>query len=141
MEIVNVLLLIAGGILAVSGLIVVQKPNAKELIDKLVPFQALIGVGMLVLGVMNLLRTFGGLFASIRNTPVIGIAWFAVLGVSILLGFLFGMTQIAKWAPGAEQKGMELSRKLAPFQVLLGLAGLAASLIWLLNELGLLKFL
>jgi len=141
MEIVNVLLLIAGGILAVSGLIVVQKPNAKELIDKLVPFQALIGVGMLVLGILNLLRTFGDLFASIRNTPVVGIAWFVVLGASILLGFLFGMTQIAKWIPGAEQKGTELSRKLAPFQVLLGLAGLAASLIWLLSYAGLLKFL
>ena len=33
------LLLIVGGILAVSGLIISKKPEAKALIDKIVPFQ------------------------------------------------------------------------------------------------------
>jgi len=51
----NIIALAAGGILAASGFIVAQKPNAKELIDKLVPFQVTIGVAMLVLGLVNLL--------------------------------------------------------------------------------------
>ncbi|HEU4731931.1 MAG TPA: hypothetical protein VFT22_28745, partial [Kofleriaceae bacterium] len=126
MDILNVLLLITGGILAVSGLIVAKQPNAKEVIDKLVPYQAIIGVAMLGFGLVNLLRTLGVLFTWIRISPLFGVAWLAVLVVSILLGFLFGMSQLAKWMPGtgaAEQKGMELVQKLAPYQVILGLGG------------------
>src|SRR5512143_2789329 len=37
MDLINILLLIVGGILAISALIVAKKPDAKELIDKLVP--------------------------------------------------------------------------------------------------------
>jgi hypothetical protein len=55
---------------------------------------------------------------------------------SILLGFMFGMPQIAKWMPGdggAEHKGMELAKKLAPFQVILGVVGIVAALLVLLR--------
>jgi hypothetical protein len=55
--------------------------------------------------------------------------------VSILLGALFGMPQIAKWIPGessAEQKALELSQKIAPYQVVLGVIGLASALVYLL---------
>jgi hypothetical protein len=52
------------------------------------------------------------------------------------------MPQISKWMPGdsaAEQKGLELSRKLAPYQVILGLIGLASALLWLLYWLGIMS--
>ena len=42
---INAVVLILGGILAVSALLVAQKPNAQQMIDKLVPFQAIIGIG------------------------------------------------------------------------------------------------
>jgi hypothetical protein len=133
---INALLLLVGGFLAVSGLIVAKKPNAKDLIDKLLPYQAGIGVALLALGLVNLLRTIGGVFTLIKVLPLLGLSWLAVVVISILLGFMFGMPQIAKWLPGqagAEQKGLELSRKLAPFQVILGLVGIVASLIVLLK--------
>ncbi len=38
------LITIAGGILAASALIIARKPNAKQLIDKLTPYQGWIGV-------------------------------------------------------------------------------------------------
>jgi len=135
MDIINALLLIVGGVLAISGLIVAQAPNAKELIDKLVPYQALIGVAMLVLGVLNLLRTLGSMFNLIDITPLQGIAWLAVIAASILLGFLFGMSQLVKWlpvSPSTERKGRELLQKLGPYQVILGIAGIGAALIVLL---------
>jgi hypothetical protein len=50
---INAVVLILGGILAVSALIVAQKPNAQQMIDKLVPFQAIIGVGLVVLGIID----------------------------------------------------------------------------------------
>jgi len=44
MDIINALLLILGGILGLSGFIVVKRPDLKPQIDKLMPFQALIGI-------------------------------------------------------------------------------------------------
>ena len=142
MDLINALLLIVGGILALSGIIVANQPNAKNVIDKLVPYQAIIGVALLVLGVLNLLRTLGVLFTWIKVSPLYGLSWLTVIVASVLLGFMFGMSQIAKWMPGhaaAEQKGMELIKKLAPYQVIIGLGGLVASLIYLLYRFGILN--
>lgn len=140
---VLVFLMIAGGVLGVSGLIVAKKPDAKALIDKLVPFQAFIGVGLLALGIWALLN-FGliNTFRILPHFPTLGI--FAIAGSygSILLGFLFGMPQIAKWIPGessAENKAMELSKKLAPFQLILGAIVGVGGVIGLLLALGILK--
>ena len=135
MDLIDPLLLIVGGILAVSGLIVAKKPDAKALIDKLVPYQAFIGVALLAFGLFGLLRYLGFVFDLIKLAPLYGVAWLAVMITSILLGFMFGMPQIAKWIPGegaAEQKGLELTKKLAPFQVILGLVGIGSALIMLL---------
>jgi hypothetical protein len=133
---INILLLILAGILAISGLIVAKKPNARELIDKLLPFQALIGVVLLAFGLVNLLRSLSGISYMFRTFP--GIVTFLVLVTSILLGFMFGMPQIAKWLPGnsaAEQKGQQLTAKLAPYQVIIGLVGLGAAALSLLYYL------
>jgi hypothetical protein len=139
----NVIALLAGGILAASGLIVARKPNAREMIDKLVPYQAMIGVALLGLGVVNLLWWVSqGLFRMFAYSSLFGITIFAMTVTSILLGFLFGMPQIAKWMPGhaaAEQKAMELAKKVAPFQGMLGIIGLAAALLALLYRLHILS--
>ena len=136
MDLINTLVLIVGGILAISSLIVAKKPDAKELIDKLVPYQAVIGIALLALGIVNLLRALGNhLIDVLKLLPLYGITFLAMCVTSILLGFMFGMPQIAKWMPGegaAEQKGMELSKKLAPYQVTIGIIGLVAALMMLL---------
>jgi hypothetical protein len=65
-----------------------------------------------------------------------------MIGTGVALGALFGMPQIVKWIPGqysAEQKAMEFSQKVAPFQVLLGLIAIAGGLIVLLFQLKILK--
>lgn len=140
---VLIILMIAGGILGVSGLIVAKKPDAKALIDKLVPFQAFIGVGLLALGIWALLN-FGPIntFRILPHFPILGL--FAIAGSwgAILLGFLFGMPQIAKWIPGessAETKAMELSKKLAPFQLILGIIVGAGGVLGLLMALRIMK--
>lgn len=143
MDFINAIVLIAGGLLAVSGLIIAKKPDAKQLLDKLLPYQAMIGVALLVLGVLSLLSWLGRhLFMWISNVPLYGLTALAMIVCSILLGFMFGMPQIAKWMPGnnnAEQKGMELSAKLAPYQVILGLIGLGAGFLVLLYQFHLLN--
>ena len=139
MDLINPLLLILAGIMAISGLIVAKKPNAKELLDKLVPYQAFIGIALLAIGLYHFIRSLRFLGAMVSTFP--GIVWLAVIVCSILLGFMFGMPQIAKWMPGeggAEQKGMELAKKLAPYQVVLGLVGIGAGLLALLYRWGIL---
>jgi len=138
-----IILMIGGGILGVSGLVVAKRPDAKAMIDKLVPFQAFIGVGLLALGIWAMLN-FGPIntLRIIPHFPILGIFAFAGSYGAILLGFLFGMPQIAKWIPGesaAESKATELSKKLAPFQLILGAVVGLGGVLGLLLALGIMK--
>ena len=136
MDVIFPLVLILGGILAISSLIVAKKPAAKQYIDKLRPFQAAIGLVLLVLGLWYFFRYLSFLFHFIWL--IAGVTAWGMIVSSILLGFIFGMPQIAKWIPGespAEQKAMELSKKLVPYQTLLGIVGIVSALLALLIEL------
>src|SRR5512140_2320522 len=107
---INVIVLILGGILAVSALIVAQKPNAKELIDKLSPYQALIGVGLVALGIIDGLWLLPKIADFFKTNLLSAAVSLTVVAASILLGALFGMGQIIKMIPGnstAEQKALE----------------------------------
>jgi hypothetical protein len=131
------LLLIVGGILAVSALIISKQPRAKELIDKVVPFQGFIGVALLALGIIFLLGWIGKMDEISRVGDLYSMFPFAFyLGtpVAIVLGFLLGMPLIAKWIPGetpAEQKAMEMQRKLAGFSSIIGIVGIVFGLLML----------
>ncbi len=139
----HIILMLAGGILGISGLIVAKKPDAKAMIEKLVPFQAFIGVGLLVMGIWSMLQVGPiTMFRLISIVPLPALVIICGSYGSILLGFLFGMPQIAKWIPGessAETKAMELSKKLAPFQLILGAVVLFAGVFSLLYQLRILK--
>jgi hypothetical protein len=142
MDLITPILLIVGSILAISGLIIAKKPDAKALIDKLSPYQAVIGVAMLATGIWWLLRWGRELVHAFELNTFLAVSIWGVIGVSILLGALFGMPQIAKWIPGessAEQKALELSQKVAPYQVALGLIGLASALVYLLFRFNVLR--
>ena len=136
-------LLILAGILALSAFIVAKKPDAKAMIDKLVPFQAFIGVGLLAVSIINWVRVgIGTPFQLMKFWALGGITLIGAIFSGIVLGFLFGMPQIAKWIPGessAENKALELSKKIAPIQMIVGVIALVSGLLFLLMELGILK--
>lgn len=141
--VVNAIVAILGGILAASAMILARKPDAKQLIDKLTPYQALIGVGMIALGVINFLRILGYLTDVFKVNLMLASALLALLATSVALGGLFGMPQIAKWIPGdssAEHKALELTRKVAPYQGILGLVAIVASLMTLLYQFKILSW-
>jgi hypothetical protein len=141
MDIVTPLLLVLGGILAASSLIISKKPDAKGMIDKLTPYQAGLGVVLLVLGIWNFITFLAFLMHPLR-WPIAGVTMWGMIASMILLGFLFGMPQIAKWIPGessAEQKALELAKKLVPYQTLIGLVGIASGLLALLIRFHLLR--
>src|SRR4051812_35557819 len=98
---IHIALLIVGGLLALSAFIVAKKPDAKAMIDKLVPFQALIGVGLLAVAFINMLRMGPiNIFRVFSILPMFGLATIGAVFGGIILGFFFGMPQIAKWIPG-----------------------------------------
>ena len=138
----NAVVVIVGGLLAISGLIIANKPDAKQIIDKLTPYQALIGVGMIALSVITFVRLLGVLTDMFKLNFTFALGVWCMIGTGIALGALFGMPQIVKWIPGdspAEQKAMEFSQKVAPFQVLLGLIAIGGGAIVLLFNLKILK--
>jgi hypothetical protein len=138
------LLLFVGGILAISNLIAVKSPEAKKIIDRLVPYQALIGVAMLASSLVLIIYLGPiNMFRALKGNALLAITFIGGYYSGILLGFFFGMPQIAKWIPGessAEAKALELSRKLAPYTMLVGIVALGAGALMLLYKLGLLKY-
>ena len=135
------LLLIAAGILAASALIVAKKPDAKVLIDKLAPYQATMGIILLVWGLYYLLVGFGitMLKFTLSWWPLGGIALLAGFLASILLGIMFGMPMLAKLSAGGAAKGEQMAKKLAPFQVIIGVVAIVSGLLLILMNLGILK--
>lgn len=137
MEVVTAIALIVAGILAASAFIVAQAPDAKRLIDKLVPVQGVLGVGLLVVGVVRLIQ----LIPKLDDLSAIGkvhafypIAVWIGIACAILLGILLGIPLIAKMMPGesaVEQKAVELQKKIVPYQTLLGLVSVGIAVVLL----------
>jgi hypothetical protein len=136
-------LLFVGGVLAVAGLIAAKSPGAGRLIGKLVPYQALIGVALLAIAPVMLLHLGPiHLIKELQHNALFAAAWLGAIASAVALGFFFGTPQLLKWAPGpsAEARAMELSQKLAPYTVLVGLLMLGSAVVLLLAKLGLLKY-
>jgi hypothetical protein len=135
------LLLIAAGILAASSLILAKKPDAKQMIDKIAPYQATLGIILLGWGLYNFIIVVGpGAMVKILTAlPLLGITLWGMLVSSILLGIMFGMPMVAKMSAGGAAKGEQMAKKLAPFQVIIGLVAIGSSLLAILYNLGILK--
>jgi hypothetical protein len=123
--------IILAGILGAASIIAAKKPDAQQLIDKLTPYQGIIGVLNFLWGVYFVLWLF--LHMSV------GIRWIIFLVTSVamvLLGFLLGFGLISKYAlsksPEAMKKGEELRAKLAKFIGPLGIVGIVAGVLSLL---------
>ncbi len=121
------ILLIVLGLLAVPSLLLSKKPNAKELFDKITPYQGWIGCVFAFWGAW-------GIISSILNLGWLGsipIYWITYLAVSMLefgLGFILGYSLIQKYVLSKNEKGAEagekLLAKLMPLQGTLGIVAI-----------------
>jgi hypothetical protein len=136
-SIITPIALIVAGILAASAFIISKAPNAKQLLDKLAPIQGFLGVGLLVWGIIDVIRLLPDVdkLNKLAETYVLFvIAVYAGIVSEVLLGFLLGMPLIAKWIPGespVEQRAMEMQKKVGAYQTLLGFVGIGAAVILL----------
>lgn len=141
---INAIVLILGGILAVSALIVAKRPDAQRVIASLTPWQTIIGIGLIVLGVINFVKIVPHISgqAFVKNLLVVA-ADLIVCGGSVVLGGMLGMNQILEWIPSHEgkQRFYNLIQQVFVFQILLGLVCIAGAVAHFLYRFGLLKFL
>ena len=129
------LITIAGGILAASALIIARKPNAKELINKLTPYQGWIGIVLFfwgAWGVLGCVRHLGLL----GSMPLVWTLWLAASAADLVVGFLLGFGLISKYSLGssvvAQARGEQLRLRLAPYQGVSGLFAIAMGVLYIL---------
>ena len=116
---------ILAGVLASSSYIVNRKPEAQELIEKLVPYQGFIGLIVLFWSIRGVLRLDFGLVSM------------AVIAVQFVVGFLLSYGLLSKYAlnrsPEAAERGLEVRSKLSHYQVPAGLALIVLGVLQLLG--------
>ncbi|WP_445722065.1 hypothetical protein [Flavobacterium sp.] len=126
--------LIILGLLAAPSLLLSKKPDAKELLDKITPYQGWIGLLFCFWGVWGVIQAV--LNIGILSTfPIWWVTWLASSATEAVLGFILGYGMINKVLLSkneeAKAKGQQILAKLAPIQGKLGLAGIAIG-IWVI---------
>ena len=133
-----VILPIVGGLIACSGLIVKNAPAAEDLLNKLLPYKAMVGVALLGSFVWNMIEMGFNPFSGFELSMLFGITVLMILVTQLFLGFTMGAGQIIKWIPGdsaPEEKAAAMQRKLMPFEVIFGLVAIASGVLGLLFAL------
>lgn len=131
MGLVNGLWLAVLGVLGAANLIVARRPDAKEMIAKLAPYQGWIGA-------VSALWGLWGIISSVLNIGWLSLApiyWVTFLANSVLqtgLGLLLGVGVLKTFIkdPTAQAKMDETNAKLAPYQGTMGLAAIGVG-IWM----------
>jgi len=120
--------LILLSIIAVPSLILSKKPNAKELLEKVEPYQGWIGILCCFWGVWGIITAFLNL-GWLTTAPIWWVTFLAGNLVSATLGFMLGSSLINKMVlsknKAAKAKADVLRAKIAPKQGKLGILGIA----------------
>lgn len=133
MHFVTAIMLFLIGVLGAASLIVAKKPNAKEAIAKLAPYQGWIGAVAFCWGVW-------GAISAVLNLGWIGggliIPWATLLAASVVelvLGLLLGLGLLKTYIknPKAQAQLDARAARLAPKQGVFGFVSIGLS-VWLL---------
>jgi hypothetical protein len=137
----NGILLVILGLLAVPSLILSKKPNAKELFDKVAPYQGWFGVVFALWGIWGIINSVLGI-GLLATWPILWISYLVVSVVCAGLGFILGYGLIQKHALSKNEKAKEAGEKvlakLLPWQGTLGVIAIvlglwtivAATILW-----------
>ena len=110
--------------LAVAGLLAVL--TAKRATAALLPIQAPLGLALVGLGAIDLIKMIPALVS--ERTGVAESVLLVVAIASILLGGLYVLQLVARLA--RQSTAAALAQMVAPYQLMLGLVGLAAPLAY-----------
>ncbi len=121
-------------IIAVPSLILSKKPNAKELLEKIEPYQGWIGIVFCFWGVWGITTAVLNI-GWLTSAPIWWITFLTGNIVSAALGFMLGFGLINKFFlsknDNAKEKAESLRAKIAPKQGKLGVVGIFVG-IWMI---------
>jgi hypothetical protein len=132
MGLINGLWLAVLGILGASSLIIAKKPDAKELIGKLAPYQGWIGAVSALWGIWGVISAVLSL-GWLAHFPIYWITFTANAALQLALGLLLGVGILKTFIkhPQANEK-MDLTiQKLAPYQGTFGLVAIGLG-VWMI---------
>jgi len=131
MGLVSGIWLVLLGVLAVPSLIIAKKPNAKELIDKIAPYQGWIGAISCLWGVWGIISSILSL-SWIAHWPIYWATYLADGVLQAALGLILGIGVLKTFIknPQAQAKMDQTLAKLSPKQGLLGLIAIGVG-IWM----------
>lgn len=126
--------LILLSIIAVPSLLISKKPNAKELLEKIEPYQGWIGIVFCFWGIWCVISSV----LSIGLLATAPIWWITILAGSLIeaiLGFMLGFGIINKFflskSDNAAERAAAIRSKIAPKQGKLGIVGISVG-IWII---------
>jgi len=131
MGLVNGLWLAVLGVLGASNLIIAKKPDAKEMIAKLAPYQGWIGAISALWGVWGIIQAVLNL-SWLHVFPIWWVTWLADSVLQFVLGLLLGVGVLKTFIknPQAQAKMDETNARLAPKQGTLGLIAIGVG-VWM----------
>jgi len=120
------------GILAVPSLIISKRPDAKELIDKVAPYQGWIGAISAIWGLWLVISSLLHL-SWLGDYPIYWITYLANALLLLALGILLGVGVLRTFTKNEQAlaKLDETVKKLSPYQGNLGIAGIIVG-IWMI---------
>ena len=127
--------LIVLSIVAVPSLILAKKPNAKELLDKVAPYQGWAGVLFCLWGIWGIIDCLLNLnyFSFGMWGIIVWVTAFVCSAVEAILGFMLGYNLIVEYVLSKNEKtaekGAQIQAKLSPLQGTVGIVGIIAG-VW-----------
>jgi hypothetical protein len=120
------------GILGAANLIIARKPDAKELIGKISPYQGWIGAISALWGLWGVISSVLHL-GWLTLAPIYWITFLVTALLQLALGLLLGVGVLKTFIkqPQAVEKMDQMVTKLAPMQGTLGLIGIGVGL-WMI---------
>jgi hypothetical protein len=119
------------GVLGAASLNIAKKPDAKELIGKLAPYQGWIGAISAVWGAWGVISSVLSL-GMLAHFPIYWITFLADSVLELSLGLLLGVGVLKTFIknPQAQEKMDQTIAKLAPYQGTLGLIAIGVG-VWM----------
>lgn len=129
---INGITLVLLSIIAVPSLLLSKKPNAKDLLEKIEPYQGWIGLVFCFWGVWGIITSVLNI-GWLTTAPIWWISFTLGSLVEAVLGFMLGFGLINKLVlgknPAAKEKAAALREKIAPKQGKLGVVGIIVG-VW-----------
>jgi hypothetical protein len=143
MGIVDGLVLILLGALCIPSLVAQKSPNAKALLDKVVPFQGIFGFVVFIWGIWVIIQVILGLGWIGIAFPLGLIFWITILVdglLSLLGGAILGWSLIqkhllAKAPENVKAKAEESFAKIIAFQPKIGIAAIIFGIWVILSDI------